>query len=250
MSPRLQAVLFDLGGTLIHFEGTWPSVMQSADQELVSHLQSQGFAIEPESFVTEFRRRLDDYYTQRESEFVEHTTAYLLRTLLNDLGYPDVTPEMTRPALQRLYSVSQAHWKAEDDAISTLAALRQAGYKLGIVSNAGDDDDVQTLVDNTGLREYFDFVLSSAACGIRKPNPHIFEIALDNWGIPPAKAAMVGDTLGADVLGARNAGLYSVWITRRADTPANRDHEDTIQPDATIASLHELPKLLGAQKSA
>jgi 2-haloalkanoic acid dehalogenase type II len=250
VARRIEAVLFDLGGTLIHFAGAWPEVMQSANQELVAHLQSEGFELEPESFVTEFRSRLEHYYAQRESEFIEHTTAYLLRTLLNDLGYPDVTSEMMRPALQRLYSVSQAHWQAEDDTLSTLQALRAAGYKMGIVSNAGDDADVQTLVDKTGLRDYFDFVLSSAACGIRKPNPRIFEIALENWGLPAARTAMVGDTLGADVLGARNAGVFSIWITRRADTPANRDHEDTIEPDATIATLADLPGLLAAHNSA
>ena len=57
---------------------------------------------------------------------------------------------------------------------------------------------------------------------------------------------MVGDKLGADILGARNAGIYSIWMTRRADIPANRDHEDTIKPDVSINSLQELPALLSS----
>ena len=57
---------------------------------------------------------------------------------------------------------------------------------------------------------------------------------------------MVGDSLGADILGARNAGLYSIWVTRRADTAANRAHKDTIQPDAVISTLSELPPLLNS----
>jgi FMN phosphatase YigB (HAD superfamily) len=55
---------------------------------------------------------------------------------------------------------------------------------------------------------------------------------------------MVGDTLGADILGAQNAGIYAIWITRRADVPANRAHQDTIHPDAAIDSLAEIPGLL------
>jgi FMN phosphatase YigB (HAD superfamily) len=55
---------------------------------------------------------------------------------------------------------------------------------------------------------------------------------------------MVGDTLGADILGAYNAGIYSIWITRHAESPANRAHADTIQPDAKIESLEDLYPLL------
>jgi putative hydrolase of the HAD superfamily len=115
---------------------------------------------------------------------------------------------------------------------------------MALISNASDDADVQTLVDNAGLRDFFEVILSSAHAGIRKPNPVIFQKALSSLEISAAEAAMVGDTLGADILGARNAGIYSIWITRRADTPGNRDHLDTILPDAEIARLSELPSLL------
>lgn len=169
--------------------------------------------------------------------------------MLAGFGHKDVTLEMLAPALERLYAVSQAHWKPEADAETTLKALHGDGYRLAVISNAGDDADVQTLVNNAGLRPYLDFVLSSAACGIRKPNPRIFEIALERWGLSLDDVVMVGDTLGADILGARNAGLSSVWLTRRSDTPANRDHADTIKPDATIETLAELPTLLGATKT-
>jgi 2-haloalkanoic acid dehalogenase type II len=241
---KLAGVLFDLGNTLIHFDGAWPDVMQAADAELLSYLQEEGFQLDPDGFVLEFRRRLNEYYQQRESEFIEYTTALVLRTLLTELGHGQIDDVRLRPALRRLYAVSQAHWKREEDTLATLEALKAAGYKLGIISNASDDEDVQTLVDKAEIRPYFEFVLSSAACGIRKPNPAIFGIALEQLGLPAARVAMVGDTLGADILGARNAGLYSIWITRRADTPDNRDHDDTILPDAQIAALAELPALL------
>jgi FMN phosphatase YigB (HAD superfamily) len=55
---------------------------------------------------------------------------------------------------------------------------------------------------------------------------------------------MVGDKLSADILGASKAGLYSIWITRRADIPANQAFAAEIIPDATIATLSELPGLL------
>jgi putative hydrolase of the HAD superfamily len=143
-----------------------------------------------------------------------------------------------------MYSVSRNHWHVEKDTHSVLNELKNRGYRLGIISNAGDDEDVQQLVDQARIRPYFDEILSSAALGIRKPNPRIFDTMLSKLKVKPTRAAMVGDTLGADILGAQNAGLFSIFLTRRAATPANRAHLDTIQPDAMIDSLSDLPDLL------
>ncbi len=132
----------------------------------------------------------------------------------------------------------------ELDSHAVLQDLSNQGYRLGMISNAGDDADVQVLVDKANLRGYFDFILTSAALGIRKPNPRIFEIGLEVWKLPVGRVAMVGDTLGADILGAQLSGLTGIWITRRADTPANRAHSQTILPDAEISTLSELPELL------
>ena len=243
---RFDAVLFDLGNTLIYFDGEWPEVIRQGDTQLLAVLQAAGLRLDTQAFTTEFETRLDAYYSQRNTEFIEYTTAYILRGLLADMGYPEVSETTLQRALKAMYAISQAHWIPESDAQPTLQFLRQQGYHLGLISNAGDDRDVQILVDKAGVRLYFDVILTSAAEGIRKPNPHLFHKALSTWGTPPGRAAMVGDTLGADILGARNAGLFSIWITRRADSPGNQAHQDTIQPDASIDTLAELPELLSS----
>ncbi|UCH61104.1 MAG: HAD family hydrolase [Anaerolineales bacterium] len=239
-----EVVLFDLGSTLIYFDGQWPQVIQNAHSALLQSLVENGIQLEEASFLNSFRQRLEQYFEERDTEFIELTMSYILRTLLAELGFTDIRNEVIQQALAEMYAVSQAHWKAEKDAIPTLQMLQQRGYRLGLISNAADDTDVQTLVDRAGLRAYFDVILTSAAQGIRKPNPQIFYRALKHWEVAPRQAAMVGDTLGADILGAENAGIYSIWITRRADTPGNRAHMDTIRPQAVIDSLSELPDLL------
>ncbi len=240
---KFDVILFDLGGTLMYFDGRWPEIFGEADAALVRSLEASGFHID-ESFLPAFRRSLNEYYVQRESEFIEYTTAYVLRDLLKDYGYSEISEEVLRPALDELYAVTQRYWKPEPDARSTLEQLRECGYGLGLISNAGDDPDVQRLIDKAGLRPFFDVILSSAAYGLRKPNPKIFHEALKRWEHGRVQAAMVGDTLGADILGAQNAGLFGIWLTRWADTPANREHAQTIIPDATIKTLSELPGLL------
>jgi len=211
---------------------------------LISRMKENGIHLDQDAFRREFRQRLTDYYEQRDTEFIELTTGYVLSNTLADFGFADIDETLLGSILEGMYGVSQTYWKPEKDAAATLRKLQQDGYRLGVISNAGDDADVQILVDRSGLRQFFDFVLSSAACGIRKPNPRIFELALGHWGIDGKEAAMVGDKLGADILGAHNAGMLGIWITRRAEIPSNRDHAHTIHPDATIGALAELPELL------
>lgn len=241
---RFDVVLFDLGSTLIFFDASWPEVTQRAAMALYHQLQNDGLALDQEAFIDSFRSRLNDYYVERDTEFIEHTTTYILKEVLEEWGYPVIPESTLRSALDAMYAVSQQHWRPEPDAHATLQSLRDQGYRLGIISNASDDKDVQTLVDKAKIRSYFELVLSSAALGIRKPNPRIFEIALEHLGVQPGRAAMVGDTLGADILGAQNAGIFDIWITRRADTPSNRGHADTIRPSAIIKTLSELTSVL------
>jgi putative hydrolase of the HAD superfamily len=241
---RFDALIFDLGSTLIYFDGDWPEVSAQADLIMLRHLQDAGLVLDEQAFLKNYRRQMDAYYQERESEFIEYTMLYVLREILANWGYQHLPESLLRQALEATFAVSQAHWRPEADALPTLQTLRRQGYHLGLISNAADDQDVQKLVDKAQIRPFFDRILTSAAVGIRKPNPRIFQIMLDTWGLPAQRVAMVGDTLGADILGARNAGIFSIWITRRADSPANRAHAETIIPDAKVSILSELPLLL------
>ncbi len=243
---KIDTVLFDLGSTLIYFDGDWSQAIQEGNLKLLNFLRTAGYQLDESHFIERFRSELQAYFIERETEFIEYTSAYILRQVLSEFGYPTVSDQVIREALASMYAVTQAYWKTEPDAHSTLNALREKGYRLGLISNASDDADVQSLIDRARLRPYFETIISSAAEGIRKPNPKIFFIALERLGSSPARSVMVGDTLGADILGAQNSGMRGIWITRRADTPANRAHADTIHPDAQIANLSELPHLLAS----
>jgi 2-haloalkanoic acid dehalogenase type II len=240
---QFEAILFDLGDTLIYFDGDWPTVFERARQAMLASLQKSGLGVGQE-FLDDFYARMQAYYRERDTEFIEYTTHYVLCSTLKEWGFGDTPDEVLAQALNDFHSVTQAHWIPESDAIPTLKALKEMGYRLALISNAADDRNTQVLVDKAGVRSYFEMVLSSAAEGIRKPNPRIFQRALERMGVAPEQAAMVGDTLGADILGAKNAGIFSIWITRRANTSANRAHADTITPDARISALSELLALL------
>ena len=238
MNTPIQHILFDLGGTLMHARGDWAPIFEQADQALANFLR--GYRIKLDAKI--FRKRLHDYYNQRDKDFQETTYHFVLRELLQELGYAEIPESVLRSALDAMFEVTQTNWVLEEDTMETIKQLKSKNYKLGIFSNAGDDKDVRTLVWSLGLRPHFDFVLTSAACFYRKPHPRAFEIALARWNVPPEEAAMVGDSLQADIFGARNLGMQAIWISRRAQFTA--DEEERSHPDFGIVGLDELLPVL------
>jgi HAD superfamily hydrolase (TIGR01549 family) len=106
-----------------------------------------------------------------------------------------------------------------DDTPYTLAELKRRGYILGVVTNRHYGglpfyEDLQTM----GLLDYFEYehMAISADLGIRKPNPDIFTHALNRLQVQPEEAAMVGDSLKADILGARLLNMLAIWKPKAA----------------------------------
>jgi 2-haloalkanoic acid dehalogenase type II len=241
----LRYIIFDLGNTLIYYNAPWPSSLTEACGALYDVLWTiPGFSVAKEQFTKVFSNRLLNYYDERDTGYIEFTSMFILKQTLLEFGCPPFSDAQLRPALNAMYKVSQANWLPEDEAVPTLTSLKDAGYHLAVLSNAADDQDVQFLIDKARIRTYFDWIISSAGVGIRKPSPRIFQMALDRWKARPDEVVMVGDTLNADILGARKSGIASVWITRRVDLQKEGETAREIPPDAEIASLSELPPLL------
>lgn len=236
----IRAILFDLGDTLMCPINDWLPVLDQADRAVVNVLCKNGLGLDCDHFHEHFKARLKEYYAVRDSQQIETSTTAVLQELLAENGYIDVPPALIRAAMDARYRISQANWELVDDALATLDELKARQYQLGIVSNAGDNKDVFQLVDKFGIEPYFDFVLTSAACGWRKPHPRIFELALAHWGFPANEVAMVGDKLEADILGANQAGIFSIWAARYAKA----SKKNLITPDAAIQSLSQIIAIL------
>lgn len=241
---KFEVVLFDLGHTLFYFNGDWNTVMAAANQALVEQLLASGFRFNREQFNADLTARLDAYYVERETALYELSTETILRAILTDYGYPQPTAGALQTAIDAMYTVTQQYWQPEEDARPMLETLQAQGYRLGAVSNAKDARDVENILVRSGLRGFFEHVVISSTVGWRKPHPRIFTIVLDLFKVAPQCAVMIGDTLEADILGARNAGIASIWITRRSPAPGSHAPAQTALPDARIAALSELPALL------
>jgi HAD superfamily hydrolase (TIGR01509 family) len=91
-----------------------------------------------------------------------------------------------------------------------LALLKQAGLRLGVISNA--EGTIRALLERIGVLDAFELVLDSAIVGVAKPDPRIFEMALQGLAVAPDRAVMVGDSVAADVKGAWGAGVPAALI--------------------------------------
>ncbi len=239
-----RAIFFDLGNTLLYFDDNWNEIQQQAILSLGQNLNFLGVEVEPGILAAEFEKRIKIYYEKRDVDLIEHTTEFVLRDTLESVGYPNAQDDLVRSGLDAFYSTFQPHWVLEKDTISTLRSLRAMSYRLGLITNAGDAKDVNTLIDRAGIRSYFDRIWISATVGVRKPHPRIFEIAVDSMNVKPKESVMVGDALNADILGANTIGISSIWITRRADRVENDKFRTRVYPEEVITTLEELPSLL------
>lgn len=138
-----------------------------------------------------------------------------------------------------LYSKERrATYKSFPEAYDVLSNLRQK-FNLGIISN-GPISVQREKLQTIGLDHFFDVIVVSGEIGIGKPDPGIFLKALELMRVAANETLYVGDSLSSDIAGARNAGLYAIWLNRKkADKPPNE-----VNPDAEINTLCELLSIL------
>ena len=125
-----------------------------------------------------------------------------------------------------------------DENTEKLLRILHGKYKLGIISNFAIPECVDKLLKTHGLDKLFDAIVVSGAVNKRKPSPEVFERTLETLGVSASETVFVGDTLDADIEGAKAVGMKAVYIERRIEKV------ELVHPDQTIKSLSELPMVL------
>jgi putative hydrolase of the HAD superfamily len=116
--------------------------------------------------------------------------------------------------------------------IEMLDTLKQRGYLLGIITN-GRGEFQKSAISGLGIQEYFDVILISEIEGMRKPQPEIFQKAIDRLGVAPENSFFVGDNPEADIEGAKNVKIHTIW-------KRNSHWLEAKEADATIDELSEI----------
>ena len=125
------------------------------------------------------------------------------------------------------------YWRNPPLYADALQFVRQVGLPLCCVSNA-DSDALTTALNKHGLR--FSAVVSSEEVRAYKPDPAIFEQALDRMDVAPHEAVHIGDSLHSDIRGAKALGIPAIWVRRES-----RIHDiGSAVPDQTVTRLTDL----------
>ncbi|MBI4339760.1 MAG: HAD family hydrolase [Chloroflexi bacterium] len=122
----------------------------------------------------------------------------------------------------------------------TLLALKEAGYRLGIISNTGmtSGRTFRSYLDEQRLAVYFDHFTFSDEVLMTKPSRSIFLHTLASMGGTTAASVHVGDHLLNDIKGASDVGMRTVWLQGFDDSQLD------VKPTATIQNIKELPRAL------
>jgi putative hydrolase of the HAD superfamily len=242
---KIKAVVFDLGYTLINFNGNLQEVARESYQVLADGLVKHGCEMDSQVFAARFNELMRLYYAQRENDLLECPVYEIVNRALNELGQSGLPMAQVIEALHEMYRYTERNWQLEGDTLAMLADLKESGYQLGLISNASDAWDVNNLIDGFQLRDFFEVILISADEGIRKPDRRIFERAATAMQCDFHAMVMVGDTLDADIFGAKQCGMKTVWISRRAEESRYKLRvRPELNADAEIKTLSELPKLI------
>jgi len=127
-----------------------------------------------------------------------------------------------------------------DDAAPTLEALSKK-YEMGIIAN--QSEDINDLIEKSGLDRFFKVQTISSAVGLKKPDPKIFELAMKQAGLPASECVMVGDRLDTDICPANTLGMTTIRTTNSLfalQVPTKKCEE----PAYTVARLSEIPALI------
>ena len=138
--------------------------------------------------------------------------------------------------------VSEETGNAFPYAVEVLNQLKNK-YKLALITNVHPTtttEKVQEILAEAGIPDVFEVVVVSSEVGCSKPNPQIFEIALNGLDIEPEEAVMIGNISSTDIFGANRIGMKTVLFQ-----PSNEyQRSDWENPDHTIHSLKDLTRLL------
>ena len=207
----MRAVIFDLWNTIAE----WPHERWAEVRPRVA----ERFGLSPEEFDS---RWYGELATMRET-----------RPFADVLALFDLSPEVAEEVVSMRREVTQQGLVPVPGALETLVALRERGLGTGLITVCSED--VALLWPETAFHGLFDVEVFSATCGLRKPDPRIYRLALDGLGVEAEEAVFVGDGANDELAGAERVGMRAVGV----ESPGGELPVDWAGP-----RVRELPELL------
>lgn len=246
--PAIQVVLFDLGGTLLHYEQPPENAMDALNARamrafLAAATKAGGKVADPDLAVRAVGRMAAALDAKAKRTHYANTAEDMIREGLEAVNVR-LSARAWDAGLAAYYATIAATVRpVAGDPVGVLARLAGQGRGLGLVSNTSwapalHDADLARF----GMLEYLPVRVYSSAFGMEKPHPSIYRHALDQLDVAPAEAVFVGDKVGVDIAGPQKIGMRAVLLA----SPFRVEDTSQTVPDARIEIIDDLPEVLEA----
>jgi HAD superfamily hydrolase (TIGR01549 family) len=221
----IKAVILDFGGTLSDGALDWEPYHETIRSFLISH----GYSMPMKELKKSLRGALGHLNRVRDKGR-EMLFEEVYALFLGDMGvqYDDEMLEYLHDNFRNHYNTH--FYPCAESVLQELSSK----YKVALLSNTMSDQPKRLLAES-GLDKYFDVIYCSRELGVRKPNPEAFEIVLNELEVHPVETVHVGDSVEADMFGARESGITGIWV-KTPEQPLWNGH--------AISSICDLPRFL------
>ena len=234
----IDTIFFDVGATLRYVVED-PAFAAAAERELMALTGTQE---SHDAFMAKLEANWKAYRKLAKSRLLDVSEMELwLQYLLPDYPADRIAPHAAR--LTRLWRDHDGRRLAHQGTPETLRALKERGYKLGIIANTITETEIPDWMCESGVADCFRTVILSSKVRLRKPDPAIYLLAARCIDSLPAHCAYVGDNPVRDVEGALDAGFGCMVLFEDAGTADREGKAPTRQPHARIRSIPELLEL-------
>lgn len=228
MGEKIKTVFFDIDDAL--YDSTRQA--EAARRNAIKAMIEAGLVLDEKQVMNSLLKIVKKFGSNYQRHFNE---------LLKEFDQEE-NPRIVAAGMVAYHNTKLTYLVPFRDTIPTLLDLRQAGYKLGIITNGLAVKQWEKLI-RLGIQHFFDIVIISENVGKEKPDEEIFKLASSQTGHEPNQAMMVGDRIDKDILGASRAGMVTVQILKGKHRKKNpkEPHEE---PDYIIHDLEDILEIL------
>jgi putative hydrolase of the HAD superfamily len=237
--PPLAAVIFDLDDTLHDDTVAYQRAAELVAAAVARERSIDALALQT-AYIAEVQRFWGNLSSAQLTESIGDVRTAMWRAALREVDIDD--PALGERCAEDYNRFRRDELKLWPGVLDLLNDLRREGLRLALLTN-GFAETHREKIAQLELNDAFDELFIADEVGMLKPDPRLFRYACKQLGVEPAAAAMVGDRYERDIVGAADAGLYTVWLNARRESlpPGGRE------PDALV---HEFAEVEGALRTA
>lgn len=232
---KVKGLIFDYGGTLDSGGDHWSEVIWEAYQDAGVAVDKAEFR---EAYVYAERELARERHILPAHDFLDVLQIKMkieMQWLVGQgLMSPDTADDRASEVARLCYDAAR---KSVEKAVPVLEALSKR-FPMVLVSNFYGN--IETVLEDFGIRKYFRAIIESAVMGVRKPDPRIFEHGVKALGMLPTETLVIGDSYRKDIVPAESIGCQAIWLKGKGWTA----EEDAVFHPNIIRSLEEILSIL------